>query len=98
MSCGDCINGHVESCDSLEPAYDIGDLISRSGCHGCCPNKCRPSGLQRLQDDCKRQAESLIRSIEDCAVSMAVGGLNDEQRRAMKLARRMEHSKAKHRR
>lgn len=51
--CDECAcegTGHLPGCDSLEPAWDIGDLLFRSGCRGCCPN-CRPHGFQAIQDE-----------------------------------------------
>jgi hypothetical protein len=49
--CEYCINGHLEGCNSLDKAWDIGDLIAQSGCLGCCPNGCKPKGLQAEQDE-----------------------------------------------
>ncbi len=54
-----CVNGHLDGCDSLEPAWDIGDLIARSGCTGCCGIH-RPEGLQALQDSTAMRARNLI--------------------------------------
>ncbi len=48
--CEDCINGHQDGCESLKPAWDLGDLLMRPACDGCCPNSCRPTGLQAAQD------------------------------------------------
>lgn len=52
--------GHVEDCDSRQPAWDIGDLICAYPCDGCCPNGCRPHGLQKMQDDAQRGANALL--------------------------------------
>lgn len=58
--CEHCINGHIDGCDALEPAHDIGDLIARSGCTGCCPAGCRPEGLQAEQDQAGAKARRLM--------------------------------------
>lgn len=52
--------GHKEGCDSLEPSWDVGDLIARSGCVACCPNGCQPAGFQALQDECATRARRLL--------------------------------------
>lgn len=54
-----CRNGHLDGCDSLEPAWDIGDLIARSGCLGCCPSHV-PTGLQSEQDSASERARQLF--------------------------------------
>lgn len=42
----DCVGGHLTSCECSEPAWDIGDLLCRPPCPGCCP-ECRPSEMKR---------------------------------------------------
>lgn len=37
--------GHLDGCDAREPAHDIGDLVARKPCQGCCPVH-RPRGFQ----------------------------------------------------
>ncbi len=60
----DCLicddTGHHESCESREPAWDIGDLVCRYPCDGCCPNGCKPHGLQAMQDDMQQRANGLL--------------------------------------
>jgi hypothetical protein len=45
-----CHNGHLNDCESLNPAWDLGDLVARKACAGCCPHGTKPRGLQALQD------------------------------------------------
>lgn len=52
-----CINGHVEWCDALEPAWDIQDLVLSSGCQGCCPRGHKPEGFQAMQDQAAQKAK-----------------------------------------
>jgi len=52
--------GHHDSCDSRQPAWDVGDLICASPCDGCCPLGCKPHGLQKMQDDAQLQANGLL--------------------------------------
>lgn len=54
-------SGHLDGCDALEPAWDLGDLICRSPCTGCCPNKCRPSGLQAEKDAAAVKVRRVLR-------------------------------------
>ena len=42
--------GHADGCESREPAWDIGDLVCRYPCTGCCPEGHTPTGLQAMQD------------------------------------------------
>ena len=60
---GECCGGtgHVYDCDAREPAYDIGDLLCRSQCDGCCPNGHKPHGFQAEQDEAGRKAYSFLR-------------------------------------
>lgn len=55
-----CINGHLEDCESLEPAWSLDDLWFRSPCSGCCPNGCKSDGLQRLQDETQAKMNKLM--------------------------------------
>lgn len=55
----DCIDGHLPSCDCAAPAWDIGDLICRSACEGCCPVHV-PTGLKALEHATGRRARKLI--------------------------------------
>lgn len=58
--CEDCDGtGHRDGCDAREPAHDIGDLICRYPCDGCCPNGHEPRGLQAAADEVARRARAL---------------------------------------
>jgi hypothetical protein len=45
-----CTKGHKLDCEALEVAHDLGDLMWRKPCTGCCPHGTRPTGMQALQD------------------------------------------------
>lgn len=47
--CEACYNGHQEGCDWARPAYDLGDLVCRGPCSGCCPNGCTGRGGSEQQ-------------------------------------------------
>lgn len=52
--------GHAEDCESREPAWDIGDLICRAPCTGCCPAGHKPKGWQALQDETAARARKML--------------------------------------
>jgi len=52
--------GHRDGCEAREPAWDLGDLICRSPCDGCCPNGHVSEGLQALQDRTARRVRDLV--------------------------------------
>ena len=60
----DCCDGtgHAADCESREPAWDIGDLMCRSACTGCCPEGHKPTGLQAMQDAAAVKAQGFLRS------------------------------------
>lgn len=61
MRCHYCDGaGHIESCEALEPAWDIGDLIARTPCTGCCPVGCQPRGMQAAQDAAAVKAQRMV--------------------------------------
>jgi len=33
----DCNDGHLPGCDCARPAFDLGDIMCRRPCLGCCP-------------------------------------------------------------
>ena len=60
--CPSCFGkGHAEGCEALEPAWDIGDLMCRGNCQGCCPNGCKSSGMQLLADRVTAKLKGLFR-------------------------------------
>lgn len=61
VRCADCNGtGHVEGCESLEPAYDLGDLLCRYPCQGCCPKGHAPQGLQAEQDQAATKLNAIL--------------------------------------
>lgn len=59
--CIECDNtGHSNACDARQPAYDIGDLVCRTPCNGCCPRGCTPKGLQAETDEAAARARGLL--------------------------------------
>lgn len=52
--------GHANSCASHERAYDLGDLICRLACAGCCPNTCPVKGVHAEQDAAARDVHRLV--------------------------------------
>lgn len=56
----DCVDGHLRSCECSEPAFDIGDLICRPACAGCCPNGCRPGPMKEDEAEAGRRARRLL--------------------------------------
>lgn len=55
----DCVDGHLVECDCAAPAWDLGDLICRSGCEGCCPLH-EPAGMKELEHETARRARGMI--------------------------------------
>ena len=52
--------GHEDGCESREPAYDIGDLICRTACIGCCSKGHKPAGMQAEQDRTAMKAKAML--------------------------------------
>lgn len=52
--------GHADGCESREPAHDIGDLICRAPCAGCCSEGHKPQGLQAMQDQTGIKARMIL--------------------------------------
>jgi hypothetical protein len=72
MDC-DCHRGHREDCEALEPAWDIGDLIARTPCDGCCPNGCEPDGFQATQDRATRRTQGFFGTLGGTPMEFGFG-------------------------
>lgn len=55
----DCVGGHLRSCECSEPAWDLGDLMCRPACDGCCPN-CKLSDAKRAELEASSKLRKLI--------------------------------------
>ena len=59
--CYECAGtGHTEFCESREPAWDLGDILFRAPCNGCCPNGCKLTGMKKLESETAHQLRWLL--------------------------------------
>jgi hypothetical protein len=59
--CEECDGtGHREDCEHRDTAWDIGDLICRAPCDGCCPNGCALTGLAAEEHAAEAKARRLL--------------------------------------
>jgi len=60
----ECYDGHLEGCESAEPAWDLGDLLARRPCSGCCPD-CHPPPLKDAEYSATISARRILGLPED---------------------------------